>query len=552
MACNDIRKYTSGEMHGMMTNHLNLELRGEKFHANKEIDNSKSDMNYYLKVSSGDELRTNFDKRILEVDEKHPPKRMKKDRKTGLSICCYVPKEISSMGDEAEKEFLEKTIGYYEKVFGKDNVIGMSVHKDEIHSYIDKSTKEMTESLVHGHLVVVPYAKWKDKSGEREGINASHCIDRQRLIDLNKDYNEFVKKEFGIDFNRGNGIHNGETVEEMKEASKELTRAYHQNKVYEKDAEKLQKQIERYQSACTQRENNFNYLCENVEELVKKCRIDALTASFSDRSLSTEVLASRKIDNVLKQYGMYKNVYGLEYGKKEPNPYYDRIKRIFDNENELQKLDQEARETINIRAQTLAEDRFNGEINELHNEIRDIKSQIESDEFKGIIYIPQGEIDEEMASQLELQFGIYEGNTNTIMNMIKTNYVDELHKREPSKEVLEERSNVFMDLFEQFKNAVRDFVDKIKNKKEVLHVYEKESISDALYENTMEELDIAREELNIKRNDCVAIGDSIKELINTREWINNEEKKFLSNDIDELVDSFKIPKKKISFDDFER
>ena len=64
MACNDIRKYTSGEMHGMMTNHLNLELRGEKFHANKEIDNSKSDMNYYLKVSSGDELRENFDKRI--------------------------------------------------------------------------------------------------------------------------------------------------------------------------------------------------------------------------------------------------------------------------------------------------------------------------------------------------------------------------------------------------------------------------------------------------------------------------------------------------------
>lgn len=497
MACNEFKKYTTAEMNKLISNHLELETRGEHKHSNLDIDNSKAHENYYLKINSSDELRSKYRERLKTADELHPPKRVRKDRKTAVSINCYVPKEISLKGDDIEKEFLEKTIKFYERQFGADNVIGMSVHKDEIHNYIDKNTKEMRESLVHGHLLVVPYAKWQDAHQEREGINSRAFMDRGMLYRINQAYNEYVKQEFGIEFNTGEGIHNGLSVEELKIQTKQLQKEYAQKNTYQKEAERLQKNIDRYNKACLERKNAFYEHSKNARSIVAEVRKETI-ANFKGNPKDLELEISKQITYKMRDLKVYKTVYGVDYGQKEDNPYYERLKNILKNENDIQKLQSASkkfdRKAFDKKCEGIAEKRFNNELAEMKHEYESLNAELKSDKYKDMdIEAPNYDellYKKEALDELRFNISMYEAYPKQSKETIAKNLKTEINDRK-----VEDAYNQFKEIIEGIKDLANSIIEKAKTLKDsIMSVYRLEAVPQARNEDLVHDNEILRKQ----------------------------------------------------------
>lgn len=193
---------------GAMIKHMDKIERKIYKHSNKDIQKELTDKNYTIGCSSWREAVEKNTKRVAEVDTIQPPKRKKKDRVTCVSLEVPCPKAIADMG--REDEFFEKAHEVYERYFGKENVQGSVIHKDEIHDYTDKVDGEYVkkESLMHMHTLVSAYT-------HERGINGKAFETRGRLTGLNNGMHEMVKKEFGVDFNTHDAPGH-KTVEQLK------------------------------------------------------------------------------------------------------------------------------------------------------------------------------------------------------------------------------------------------------------------------------------------------------------------------------------------------
>ena len=193
---------------GAMKRHLGQQERENGNHSNKNIDTSLSKLNYAIGCSDYSEALERMKARTKEVDEVHPPKRIRKDRVT----CCFIelpcPDELTQQ--ERSDEFFRKAYKVMQDFFEDSNVHGGFIHKDERHEYTDKDGKQRM-SLEHMHTLVSAYTKEK-------GINGKAFETKACLRALNKDLDEMCMREFGI------GLNNGETpqrksVETLKQES---------------------------------------------------------------------------------------------------------------------------------------------------------------------------------------------------------------------------------------------------------------------------------------------------------------------------------------------
>lgn len=212
MASLDFRKATSSYI-GSMKRHLDTKERMTRSHANKDIDISRTEQNYFVGCSSWDDMYKSWKDRTKEADELHPPTRVRSDRVTGVMVEVPCPWEIALEGNE--KAFFDMVLEHLQETFGAENVHGLTVHKDEVHDYMDKSGQTRT-SMIHAHGIITPYAYWNDKAGhEHEGINGKHFITRDMLKDFNRTLNDKCLQRFGYELNT-HGLPQRKSVEQLK------------------------------------------------------------------------------------------------------------------------------------------------------------------------------------------------------------------------------------------------------------------------------------------------------------------------------------------------
>lgn len=199
---------------GAMKRHLGQVEREQGNHSNEHIQRELSGRNYAIGCSDYAEALERMKARTKAVDEKIPPKRVRKDRVT----CCFLelpcPRELTEQGKS--DEFFKKAHAIYEEFFGADNVHGSFVHKDEVHEYVDKDgNKKM--SCEHAHTLVSAFT-------EDKGINGKAFETRAKIKALNVAMGDMCMREFGISLNTGETPErkSAETLKAESKARQEL------------------------------------------------------------------------------------------------------------------------------------------------------------------------------------------------------------------------------------------------------------------------------------------------------------------------------------------
>lgn len=199
---------------GAMKRHLGQAEREQGNHSNEHIQRELSSQNYAIGCSDYAGALERMKARTKAVDEKLPPKRVRKDRVT----CCFLelpcPRELTEQG--MSDEFFKKAHSLYEDFFGMDNVHGSFIHKDEVHEYVDKDgNKKM--SCEHAHTLVSAFT-------EDKGINGKAFETRARIRALNVAMCDMCMREFGISLNTGETPErkSAETLKAESKAKKEL------------------------------------------------------------------------------------------------------------------------------------------------------------------------------------------------------------------------------------------------------------------------------------------------------------------------------------------
>lgn len=173
-------------------------------HANKDIDVSKTHLNYSL--LEGD---LNMHQRLAQrLDQVHVLNR--KDVNVACSWIVTLPNTLLSDLESGRRLFFEETHNFLQKRYGgSKNVIMSEVHRDE--------------TTEHLHFVFIPIVY--DKKRDREKVSAKEVIDRSELKAFHTDLDTYLRETIphvylnGILNNKTVGV---ETVKELKLYDKEI------------------------------------------------------------------------------------------------------------------------------------------------------------------------------------------------------------------------------------------------------------------------------------------------------------------------------------------
>lgn len=234
MASVDWLKHTRQSIGGLKV-HLDSYCRRTHTHSNTNIDVSKSWKNYYLGARTFGECMLKLDERVRQVDEQYPPKRRVKptQRIVACTLEAVCPQAIADRG--MSDDFFDNYYKTLQNFFGKENVIGCVVHKDEIHEYLDKSGA-IKKSLEHAHAIVATYVEWIDNGKKRIGINGKNFETRPRYNLLNDAVDSMCLERYGISY-RTHGEAEHLTVEALKERSNAIEKRQEYSELIKKHNE---------------------------------------------------------------------------------------------------------------------------------------------------------------------------------------------------------------------------------------------------------------------------------------------------------------------------
>ncbi len=289
MAGIKIMKYSKQNIYGAI-NHV---YRVYEHHKNKDIDPEKSKENE--NIWDAKTCRENIKAAVKTIDEKIPPKRVKKDRKILLELDVWAPREDTSK--EKAVEFLKA----FANQLYKDGyiIVGGSIHVDEMHEYYDAKQKRIVTSRPHLHLLVVPYSK-------EHGINMKEFTTKDFLKEMNRIANELSREICGVEYNNGSYEHSEKSVEELKvESSRELERHIEQQKeeIERKNAEITEKQDEldcTEQTLEIQSEALTDVLFETDKAKKKKDEIDASIKESEEKKQEIIDSANHDAEEIIK------------------------------------------------------------------------------------------------------------------------------------------------------------------------------------------------------------------------------------------------------------
>lgn len=189
-----VAKYTRGAIQGL-SNHLD---RKTENHSNKDIDVSKSYLNYDLNQNQGDTI-SRLNERLEQVYCMN-----RKDVKAVADWIVTLPKELEDRPADEQRQFFQATKDFLDKQYGEENNIWANVHMDE--------------TTPHMHYAFIPVV-YDNKKG-REKVSAKIVLNRNHLQSFHDDLDKHLKAEIPQIYERGvvNGQTVGvETVQELKQ-----------------------------------------------------------------------------------------------------------------------------------------------------------------------------------------------------------------------------------------------------------------------------------------------------------------------------------------------
>lgn len=208
MASVDYQKLkTMQEVKALMRHCDREERTATQEHANKQIDKTKTGENTQIKGRSYKQTCKRLDDRLKKLDSL-PGANLRKDRVLcfGLEIPC--PADISR---ENQLKWVHRVYQIVADQYGKDNIMNMYFHRDEIHQYIDSDTGEPRTSLAHLHFFVVPEINGK--------LNGKQFSSRANMTKLNDAIHKMTQEEFEVDFLTGTKTKSKDSVETLKNKS---------------------------------------------------------------------------------------------------------------------------------------------------------------------------------------------------------------------------------------------------------------------------------------------------------------------------------------------
>lgn len=204
MASVTIQKWSTAAACGGQVSHI---YRTREHYGNKDIDATLADCNEM--AGTAEDARTRIRETIAQVDAATPPKRVRADRKTIAEL--YIPAPRAGMSDQDARRFLTAACVELMQVTNM-HVVGIGLHGDEVHEYVDPDSKSRVQSRLHVHVLVVP-----DVPGR--GCNMKSWLTKSRYRELNQLLNRVCERELGYSYQDGSGQRSRGDVERMKQRS---------------------------------------------------------------------------------------------------------------------------------------------------------------------------------------------------------------------------------------------------------------------------------------------------------------------------------------------
>lgn len=204
MASVTIQKWSTAAACGGQVNHI---YRTREHYGNTDIDKSLADYNEM--AGTAEDARTRIRETIARVDAATPPKRVRADRKTIAELCIPAPR--AGMSDQDARQFLTAACEALVEAPGM-HAVGVALHGDETHEYIDPDSKERVQSRLHLHVLVVP-----DVPGH--GCNMKSWLTKSRYREINQLLDRVCKRELGYTYQDGTKSRSRGDVERMKQRS---------------------------------------------------------------------------------------------------------------------------------------------------------------------------------------------------------------------------------------------------------------------------------------------------------------------------------------------
>lgn len=204
MASVTIQKWSTAAACGGQINHV---YRTREHYGNRDIDTTLADCNEMAGTAA--EARARIRDTIAWVDSVTPPKRVRADRKTVAELCIPAPR--AGMSDQDARRFLTAACEELVDAPGM-HVVGVALHADEVHSYINPDSKTQTQSRLHLHVLVVP-----DVPGR--GCNMKSWLTKARYREINQLLDRVCKRELGYLYQDGTKSKSRGDVERVKAES---------------------------------------------------------------------------------------------------------------------------------------------------------------------------------------------------------------------------------------------------------------------------------------------------------------------------------------------
>lgn len=204
MASVTIQKWSTAAACGGQVSHI---YRTREHYGNKDIDATLTDCNEM--AGTAEDARTRIRETIAQVDAATPPKRVRANRKTIAELCIPAPR--AGMSDQDARRFLTAACVELMQVTNM-HVVGIGLHGDEVHEYVDPDSKSRVQSRLHVHVLVVP-----DVPGR--GCNMKSWLTKSRYRELNQLLDRVCERELGYSYQDGSGQRSRGDVERMKQRS---------------------------------------------------------------------------------------------------------------------------------------------------------------------------------------------------------------------------------------------------------------------------------------------------------------------------------------------
>lgn len=239
-----VAKYTRGGIQGL-SNHLD---RKTKNHSNKDIDVSKSHLNYDLNQNQGDTI-SRLNERLEQVYCMN-----RKDVKAVADWIVTLPKELEDRPADEQRQFFQATKDFLDKQYGEENNISANVHMDE--------------TTPHMHYAFVPVIY--DEKKQREKVSAKIVLNRNHLQKFHEQLDQYLQAEIPQIYERG--VVNGQTV--GVDTVEELKQLQLREKALKQELKNLDDRKETLISqTATLKQDYVQY--ESVKQKVETTRIDS-------------------------------------------------------------------------------------------------------------------------------------------------------------------------------------------------------------------------------------------------------------------------------------